>query len=294
MNTSKTITDRYVFDAYGNDVAPGLHNTTEGNALRFRWNGSYGYRTLYLLTGQQTTNTATIMHVGARHYSPSLHRWLQRDPVDLGGGSPNLYAYCMNSPTAAVDPSGLQLRPPVGHEERIISLALGLVRQAAPEIADDLRLILILVDDDLELGARGTIRDGCIVLKPHWTDPTGSKMYWQKMRSHAIEAAATIVHEYYHLRKQSDAWAKLGSSLVYHGKLLWAALGVAFSPLNGVEQVPSDPLAFYEEPAYAFSVSFLDVLAYLRPDLIDLVRHWRAEVCGAFFQHYGYRLGEER
>ncbi len=113
MSTSKTITDRYVYDAYGNDVAPNLHNTTEGNALRFRGNGSYpdsfvtgGYRTLYLLTGQQSTSTATVMHVGARHYSPSLHRWLQRDPIQLSGGDPNLYAYCANNPVAAVDVAG--------------------------------------------------------------------------------------------------------------------------------------------------------------------------------------------
>ncbi|MEP0765453.1 MAG: hypothetical protein HRF45_02775 [Fimbriimonadia bacterium] len=108
MNTSKSITDRYVFDAYGNDVAPGLHNTAEGNALRFRWNGSYGYRTLYLLTGQQSTNAATIMHVGARHYSPALRRWLQRDPVDLDGGSPNLYTYAYNDPVNIEDRTGLQ------------------------------------------------------------------------------------------------------------------------------------------------------------------------------------------
>jgi len=107
MNTSKSITDRYVFDAYGNDMAPNLHNTTEGNALRFRWNGSYGYRTLYLLSGQQSTNTATVMHVGARHYAPCLRRWLQRDRASFLGGDPNCYKYCSNDPVSSADPSGL-------------------------------------------------------------------------------------------------------------------------------------------------------------------------------------------
>ncbi|GMV35928.1 MAG: hypothetical protein AMXMBFR61_04360 [Fimbriimonadales bacterium] len=107
MNRSKVITDRYVFDADGSDMAPGLHNTTEGNSLRLRWNGSYGYRTLYFLTGQQTTNTATLMHVGARHYSPSLRRWLQRDPIDIAAGDPNLYVYCGNCPVGLADPQGL-------------------------------------------------------------------------------------------------------------------------------------------------------------------------------------------
>jgi RHS repeat-associated protein len=75
-------------------------------ALRFRWNGSYGYRTLYLLSGQQTTNTATLMHVGARHYSPSLRRWLQRDPSGLVGGTPNPYVFCVNDPVGLVDVDG--------------------------------------------------------------------------------------------------------------------------------------------------------------------------------------------
>ncbi|MEP0766784.1 MAG: RHS repeat-associated core domain-containing protein, partial [Fimbriimonadia bacterium] len=64
--------------------------------------------TLYLLTGQQTTNTATVTHVGARHYSPSLRRWLQRDPVDINAGNPNLYCYVLNSPVLLNDPNGLQ------------------------------------------------------------------------------------------------------------------------------------------------------------------------------------------
>jgi YD repeat-containing protein len=47
MNRStRALTDGFLYDAYGNDMNPALHDTTEGNALRFRWNGSYGYRTL--------------------------------------------------------------------------------------------------------------------------------------------------------------------------------------------------------------------------------------------------------
>ncbi|GMV35923.1 MAG: hypothetical protein AMXMBFR61_04310 [Fimbriimonadales bacterium] len=124
---------RSALRAGGSDAAPELHNTAEGNSLRFRWNGSYGYRTLYLLTGQQTTNTATVsefsrtggyraiyllsgqqttntatvMHAGARHYSPSLRRWLQRDPTDIAAGEPNLYVYCGNCPLGLADPQGL-------------------------------------------------------------------------------------------------------------------------------------------------------------------------------------------
>jgi len=131
VGTSKAITDRHVLDAFsfaggggtdsrgwldtysdgvqgaprrplrasGNDVAPGLHRSsqqgglrsTDGDpfaqvagtpdaqheaslragALRFRWSGSYpdfsgigGYRRLYLLSDQRSTNTATLMGLG--------------------------------------------------------------------------------------------------------------------------------------------------------------------------------------------------------------------------------------
>ncbi len=41
-----------------------------------------------------------------RLYSPSLGRWITRDPIQEQGGL-NLYAYCGNNPINEVDPSGL-------------------------------------------------------------------------------------------------------------------------------------------------------------------------------------------
>jgi len=45
--------------------------------------------------------------VGAREYDPRTGRWLQRDPIEVAFGDPNLYRYCGNDPLNAVDPSGL-------------------------------------------------------------------------------------------------------------------------------------------------------------------------------------------
>jgi len=43
---------------------------------------------------------------GYRYYSPSLGRWISRDPVEEGDG-PNIYAFVGNSPINRFDPFGL-------------------------------------------------------------------------------------------------------------------------------------------------------------------------------------------
>ena len=45
-----------------------------------------------------------LLHMGARHYSPALGRFLQPDP---SAAEANLYAYAANSPVSRSDPSGL-------------------------------------------------------------------------------------------------------------------------------------------------------------------------------------------
>jgi hypothetical protein len=45
--------------------------------------------------------------VGAREYDPRTARWLQRDPIGIAAGHPNVYLYCGNDPLNAADPYGL-------------------------------------------------------------------------------------------------------------------------------------------------------------------------------------------
>jgi uncharacterized protein RhaS with RHS repeats len=47
-----------------------------------------------------------LYHVGAREYDPRTARWLQRDPIDVASGDPNLYRYAGNDPINQVDPDG--------------------------------------------------------------------------------------------------------------------------------------------------------------------------------------------
>jgi RHS repeat-associated protein len=63
--------------------------------------GPFGY------TAQRIDpETNGLYYYRARHYSPTLGRFMQADPIGYGGGS-NLYAYVNNDPLNATDPSGL-------------------------------------------------------------------------------------------------------------------------------------------------------------------------------------------
>jgi len=47
----------------------------------------------------------------ARHYHPSLARFISEDPIGFAGGDPNLYAYVFNNPIGLRDPSGMVVDP---------------------------------------------------------------------------------------------------------------------------------------------------------------------------------------
>ncbi len=93
VSPSGIITDRYTYDSWGN-----LIEQAGDTPNPFTWNGAYGYEFIPF-TG--------LYHVGAREYDPRTARWLQRDPIDVAGGHPNVYAYCLNQPVTRVDPSGM-------------------------------------------------------------------------------------------------------------------------------------------------------------------------------------------
>jgi len=60
----------------------------------------------YLFTGRRLDATG-LYYYRARMYDPNLGRFLQPDPIGVAGGM-NLYRYVGNSPTAGVDPWGLE------------------------------------------------------------------------------------------------------------------------------------------------------------------------------------------
>ena len=50
-----------------------------------------------------------LVHFGFRDYDPDVGRWTAKDPIFFGGGSTDLYGYCLNDPVNLVDPDGLYL-----------------------------------------------------------------------------------------------------------------------------------------------------------------------------------------
>ena len=81
----------YVYDAYGNAIE---QSGEKADVHSFGFSTKYHEREVSLIAYQK------------RFYRPDFGRWLNRDPIEEGGGE-NLYAFCLNNPTAIFDPLGL-------------------------------------------------------------------------------------------------------------------------------------------------------------------------------------------
>lgn len=88
--------------------------------------GSAGVYNPYRYTGQEWDAELGMYNLRARHYSPSLGRFLARDPIGNAGGT-NLMAYCHGDPVDFVDPDGLA---PFAGDLVVYSSSYGGLRQA--------------------------------------------------------------------------------------------------------------------------------------------------------------------
>ena len=105
-NSSGTVVDTYLYDAYGKQIA-----STGSDTNPFKYGGKYGY---------YTDGWAGIILAGQRWYSPDLKRWLSRDPIAYDGGE-NLYGYVRQNPVGWVDPSGLDPNETFNSEQEMLS-----------------------------------------------------------------------------------------------------------------------------------------------------------------------------
>lgn len=87
----------------------------------------------FLYTGQEWDAELGMYNLRARHYSPSLGRFIARDPIGYAGGS-NLYSYVHGDPINFSDPTGLfQGRPDAARTNRLLT-RLSTFQNASPHV----------------------------------------------------------------------------------------------------------------------------------------------------------------
>ncbi len=77
-------------------------------AIRTQSGSSSNY---WLFTGEQRDSDSAFYYSRARHYDPSIGRFVSQDPIP----PPNRYAYVRNNPVRYVDPYGLLKLSDLGH-----------------------------------------------------------------------------------------------------------------------------------------------------------------------------------
>ncbi len=103
-----------VYDAMGNvhgllkvsdgSLAAAYEYDAYGNTLRL--SGPYGSTNPFRFATKYTHDDFNLVNFGRRHYSPSLGRFINRDPIEEQGGL-HLYAYCRNNAVNAYDYLGM-------------------------------------------------------------------------------------------------------------------------------------------------------------------------------------------
>ncbi len=90
-NNTGSVTDNYLYDSFGNILLSG------STVTNFKYVGASGY---------YNDPDLLTYYIKARHYSPTIGRFLSRDPLDRGLIA-NVYRYVRNNAIRFSDPSGL-------------------------------------------------------------------------------------------------------------------------------------------------------------------------------------------
>jgi RHS repeat-associated protein len=88
VNGAGAITTQYTYGPFGTRSVTGAANA---NPFQF---------------GGMEYDSTGLYHTFARYYSPGLQRFLSEDPLGIGGGDTNIFAYVHNDPVNRIDPLG--------------------------------------------------------------------------------------------------------------------------------------------------------------------------------------------
>ena len=96
-----TVINRFVYTPYGESqtLAASWATPAAGSTPATPWG--------HLFQGLKLTDVTGLAYVRHRDYSPTLGRFIERDPIGFEAGDNNLYRVVANRPTNRVDPSGL-------------------------------------------------------------------------------------------------------------------------------------------------------------------------------------------
>jgi len=117
LRQGSNIVERYEYDPYGNvrifkgyDSAAGHEDLTvvSDSTVRDVTDPPLACGNPILFAGDFYDNETGLYHVRHRMYSPTLARWLQRDPLGYVDGM-NLHGYARTNPVRFRDPSGMGL-----------------------------------------------------------------------------------------------------------------------------------------------------------------------------------------
>jgi RHS repeat-associated protein len=111
-------------------------------------------------TGRERDPESELYYYRARYYDSKLGRFIGQDPIGLGGGDANYYAYVRNSPIRLVDPAGTTGLEVVGLETlggwTIGGAATG-VGAAAAGTAASVGVIAVVLADEYETVQAGNL-----------------------------------------------------------------------------------------------------------------------------------------
>ena len=98
VDTSGNVQERYIYDPYASVTILASNWTTRGTS-------NYGW--VFFFQGKRIDFATGLYASRERDYSPTLGRWMENDPLGIGGGDSNLYRSDGNDPTTLCDPFGL-------------------------------------------------------------------------------------------------------------------------------------------------------------------------------------------